>query len=108
MSALPMHIGKEAGRPLTPLQIFDITAPRETTLSRLPMAYAIRAAVHVASRNLSRSMEPFGDQWRRAADSVSPAWIQAHGLRKSNAIPRNRELKMRNNNDLLTEASWRR
>ena len=39
MSALPTRIEKEAGRPLTPLQIFDITAARETTLSRLLMLY---------------------------------------------------------------------
>jgi len=39
MSALPTRIEREAGRPLTPLQIFDITAARETTLSRLLMLY---------------------------------------------------------------------
>ena len=39
MSALPTRIEKEAGQPLTPLQIFDITAARETTLSRLLMLY---------------------------------------------------------------------
>jgi hypothetical protein len=30
---------REAGRPLTPLETFDITASRETTLSRLLMLY---------------------------------------------------------------------
>src|SRR5437588_4941695 len=39
MSTLPTRIEKEAGRPLPPLQIFDITAARETTLSRLLMLY---------------------------------------------------------------------
>ncbi len=39
MSALPTRIEKEAGQRLTPLQIFDITAARETTLSRLLMLY---------------------------------------------------------------------
>lgn len=39
MSALPTRIEREAGRPLTPLEIFDITAARETTLSRLLMLY---------------------------------------------------------------------
>jgi len=39
MSALPTRLEKEAGRPLTPLQIVDRTAARETTLSRLLMFY---------------------------------------------------------------------
>ena len=39
MSALPTRIETEAGRPLTPLEIFDITAAREATLSRLLMLY---------------------------------------------------------------------
>jgi hypothetical protein len=39
MSALSTRIEKEAGRPLTPLEIFDITAARETSLSRLLMLY---------------------------------------------------------------------
>src|ERR1019366_8205021 len=80
MSALPTRIEKEAGRPLTPLQIFDITAARETTLSRLLMLYV--------STGLLFMLLPgtFLGVWNllaisshRAADSVSPAWIQAHG-----------------------------
>jgi len=39
MSALPTRIEKEAGHRLTPLQIFDITAARERTLSQLLMLY---------------------------------------------------------------------
>ncbi len=80
MSALPTRIEKEAGRPLTPLQIFDITAARETTLSRLLMLYI--------STGLLFMLLPgtFLGVWnllaissRHAADSVSAAWIQAHG-----------------------------
>ena len=80
MSALPTRIEKEAGRPLTPLQIVDITAARETTLSRLLMLYI--------STGLLFMLLPgtFLGVWNllaisshRAADSVSPAWIQAHG-----------------------------
>jgi uncharacterized protein involved in response to NO len=80
MSALPTHIEKEAGRPLTPLQIFDITAARETTLSRLLMLYV--------STGLLFMLLPgtFLGVWNllaisshHAADSVSAAWIQAHG-----------------------------
>jgi hypothetical protein len=32
MSALPTRIEKEAGRPLTPLQIFDISGARNGTI----------------------------------------------------------------------------
>ena len=39
MSALPTRIEKEAVRTLTPLEIFDITAAREISLSRLLMLY---------------------------------------------------------------------
>ncbi len=80
MSALPTRIQKGAGRRLTPLQIFDITAARETTLSRLLMLYI--------STGLLFMLLPgtFLGVWNllaisshRAADSVSGAWIQAHG-----------------------------
>lgn len=39
MSALATRIEKEAGRPLTPLEIFGITVARERSLSRLLMLY---------------------------------------------------------------------
>jgi len=80
MSALPTRIEREAGLALTPLQIFDITAAREKTLSRLLMLYI--------STGLLFMLLPgtFLGVWNllaisshRAADSVSPAWIQAHG-----------------------------
>jgi hypothetical protein len=80
MSALPTRIEREAGRPLTPLQIFDITAAREATLSRLLMLYI--------STGLLFMLLPgtFLGVWNllaisshHAADSVSPSWIQAHG-----------------------------
>jgi uncharacterized protein involved in response to NO len=80
MSALPTRIEKEVGRPLTPLQIFDITAARETTPSRLLMLYL--------GTGLLFTLLPgtFLGVWNllaisihRAADSVSATWIQAHG-----------------------------
>ena len=80
MFALPTRIEREAGRALTPLQIFDITAARETTLSRLLMLYI--------STGLLFMLLPgtFLGVWNllaisshHAADSVSPSWIQAHG-----------------------------
>jgi len=80
MSAQLTRIEKEAGRPLTPLQIFDISAARETTVSHLLMLYI--------STGLLFMLLPgtFLGVWNllaisshRAADSVSRAWIQAHG-----------------------------
>lgn len=80
MSALPTRIEREAGRALTPLQIFDITAAREKILSRLLMLYI--------STGLLFMLLPgtFLGVWNllaisshHAADSVSPSWIQAHG-----------------------------
>ena len=61
MSALRTRIEIEAGQRLRPLQIFDITAARETTLSRLRDAlYQHRTAVHVATGNLSGGLESVG------------------------------------------------
>jgi len=80
MSALLTQTEEEAGRPLTPIEIFKITAARETTLARLLMLYI--------STGLFFMLLPgtFLGVWnllaissRRAANSVSPAWIQAHG-----------------------------
>ena len=39
MPALATRIEREAGRPLTPIEIFNISASRETTLSRLLTLY---------------------------------------------------------------------
>jgi len=39
MSTLATRVEKEGGRALTPLEIFDITAARESSLSRLLMLY---------------------------------------------------------------------
>jgi len=39
MSALATRIEREAGRPLTPIEIFNISASREATLSRLLTLY---------------------------------------------------------------------
>jgi hypothetical protein len=50
MSALPTRIEREAGRALTPLQIFDITAAREKTLSRLLMLYISTGLLFQGSR----------------------------------------------------------
>lgn len=74
------RIEAQAGRPLAPEEIFASVSSREKRLSRLLMTYI--------STGLLFMLLPgtFLGVWnllqisgRRAADSVSPAWIQAHG-----------------------------
>jgi hypothetical protein len=80
MSALPTRIEKEAGRPLTPLEIFDISAARETTLSRLLMLYISTGLVFMLLPGTFLGVwNLMAISTRRSADFVSPAWIQAHG-----------------------------
>jgi len=80
MATFPTRIETETGRRLSPSQIFDITAARENSLSRLLMVYI--------STGLFFMLLPgtFLGVWnllaissRRAPASVSPAWLQAHG-----------------------------
>ena len=79
-SGLPTRIEKEAGRPLTPLQIFDITATRETTLSRLLMLYISTGLIFMLLPGTFLGVwNLLAISSHRAANSVSPAWIQAHG-----------------------------
>jgi uncharacterized protein involved in response to NO len=80
MSALPTRIEKEAGRPLTPREIFDLTAARETALSRLLILYIITGLVFMLLPGTFLGVwNLLAISSRRAADAVSPAWIQAHG-----------------------------
>jgi uncharacterized protein involved in response to NO len=74
------RVEKEAGRPLTPQQIFEITAERETRLSRLLILYIGTGLLFMLLPGT------FLGVWnlltissQRAPASVSPAWIQAHG-----------------------------
>jgi hypothetical protein len=80
MSALLTQAEEEARRPLTATEVFKVTAARETTRARLLLLYI--------STGLFLMLLPgtFLGVWnllaissRRAANSVSPAWIQAHG-----------------------------
>lgn len=80
MADLATRIEVQQGRALTPGEIFEITRAREKALSRLLMAYV--------SAGLAFMLLPgtFLGVWnlisitnRHAADSVPPAWIQAHG-----------------------------
>ncbi len=80
MSALATRIEKEAGRPLTPLEIFDITAAHESSLSRLLMLYISTGLVFMLLPGTFLGVwNLMAISSRRSADSVSPAWIQAHG-----------------------------
>jgi len=80
MPALLTQIEEETRTPLSPTEIFKITAARETKLARLLMLYI--------STGLFFMLLPgtFLGVWNllaisssRAANSVSPTWIQAHG-----------------------------
>ena len=80
MSALATRIEKEAGRPLTPLEIFEITAARENSLSRLLMLYISTGLIFMLLPGTFLGVwNLIAISSRRSADSVSPAWIQAHG-----------------------------
>jgi uncharacterized protein involved in response to NO len=80
MSALATRIEREAGRALTPTEIFNISAARETTLSRLLTLYISTGLVFMLLPGT------FLGVWNlitisvhRSTETVSAAWIQAHG-----------------------------
>lgn len=80
MPALATRIEREAGRPLTPIEIFHISASRETTLSRLltlyictGLAFMLLPGTFLGVWNLIAISS------HRSAETVSAAGIQAHG-----------------------------
>ena len=80
MATLATNVKRQAGRPLTPIEIFEIAAAREIQLSRLLMIYISTGLIFMLL------LGTFLGVWNliaisshHAADSVSPAWIQAHG-----------------------------
>ena len=80
MSALLTHTEEEVRRPLTPTEVIKITAARETTLARLLMLYICTGLFFMLLPGT------FLGVWNlvaisshRAANSVLPTWIQAHG-----------------------------
>jgi hypothetical protein len=80
MPELSTRTEKEAGRPLTPLEIFDITAARESALSRLLMLYIATGLVFMLLPGTFLGVwNLMAISSRRSAESVSAAWIQAHG-----------------------------
>lgn len=80
MSALPTRIEKEAGRTLTPIEISNISAARETTLSRLLMLYITTGlAFMLLPGTFLGVWNLLAISSHRSANTVSAAWIQAHG-----------------------------
>src|SRR5215469_3122585 len=80
MSALATRIEREAGRPLTPTEIFNISASRETRLSRLltlyictGLAFMLLPGTFLGVWNLITISA------HRSTQTISSAWIQAHG-----------------------------
>ncbi len=80
MTATLIESQEQARNPLTPAEVFKITATRETTMARMLMLYI--------STGLFFMLLPgtFLGVWNllaisgsRAANSVFPTWIQAHG-----------------------------
>jgi hypothetical protein len=74
------HLQSSAGEPETPEQVFARTSAREIQLSRLlvffiygGLLFMVLPGTFLGVWNLISISD------RRAADSISPAWIQAHG-----------------------------
>ena len=80
MSALPTRLEREAGRPLSPIEIFNISATRERRLSRLLMLYISTGLIFMLLPGTFLGVwNLMAISSHRAAQSVSAAWIQAHG-----------------------------
>src|ERR1035437_3888661 len=80
MSALATRIETQAGRTLTPGEIFEITRARETSLSRLLMTYITTGLIFMLLPGTFLGVwNLFAISSRRAPDSISAAWVQAHG-----------------------------
>lgn len=74
------RIEAHTGRPLTPKEIFDMTASRETSLSHLLMLYISTGLIFMLLPGTFLGVwNLLAISSHRAVDSVSPASIQAHG-----------------------------
>ncbi len=80
MAALATRIETQAGRTLTPGEIFEITRAGETSLSRLLMLYITTGLVFMLLPGTFLGVwNLLAISSRHAANSVSAGWIQAHG-----------------------------
>jgi hypothetical protein len=60
--------------------IMNRAIAREQSLSRMPMAYIVTGLVFMLRpRDISRCVESHQVSNLEAAESIAPAWIQAHG-----------------------------
>ena len=79
-AALTTRVEIEAGRPLSPEEIFGITAVRELNLSHLLMLYIGTGLVFMLLPGTFLGVwNLLSISAHRSASSVSPSWIQAHG-----------------------------
>jgi uncharacterized protein involved in response to NO len=80
MSALPTRIEQEAGRTLTPVEIFNISAAREKTLSRMLMLYIGTGLLFMLLPGTFLGLwNLLAISSHHSATTVSAAWVQAHG-----------------------------
>jgi uncharacterized protein involved in response to NO len=80
MSALVTRIETRTGRQLAPEQIFEIQRAREVALSRLLILYVVTGlAFMLLPGTFLGVWNLISISNRHAAQSVFPAWIQAHG-----------------------------
>ena len=80
MSEVLTRIETQQGRRLTPMETFDITAARETGLSRLLMVYITTGLIFMLFPGTFLGVwNLLAISSRRAPGSVSVAWVQAHG-----------------------------
>jgi uncharacterized protein involved in response to NO len=80
MSEVLTRIETQQGRRLTPMETFDITAARETRLSRLLMVFITTGLIFMVFPGTFLGVwNLLAISSRRAPGSVSAAWVQAHG-----------------------------
>jgi uncharacterized protein involved in response to NO len=80
MPALTARIEKQVGRTLTPIEISNLSAARETTLSRLLMLYiATGLGFMLLPGTFLGVWNLLAISSHRSANTVSAAWVQAHG-----------------------------
>ena len=80
MATLATRVEREAGRPLTAEEIFEITQAREKRLSRLLVLYIVTGLVFMLlPGTFLGGWSLIAISSRHTAASVAPAWVQAHG-----------------------------
>ncbi len=79
-AAFATRIEARAGRAMSPNEIFAVASKRETTLSHLLMAYIGTGLVFMLLPGTFLGVwNLISISSHKAAEAISPAWIQAHG-----------------------------